>query len=64
MTIICIILLIVIYEFDYVNKSFVRDSHFRKYTNGNQQIYFLGTIHSGMSLDSEPFSLKSKKLSF
>ncbi len=53
--IICIIILIGIYQFDYVSKLFVRDFKFREYTKGNQQIYFLGTDHE-MSMDSEPFS--------
>lgn len=35
--------------------TYVRDSAFRKYTKGNQDIYFLGTTHS-MSLTSKPFS--------
>lgn len=35
--------------------TYVRDSAFRKYIKGDQEIYFLGTVHS-MNLTSKPLS--------
>lgn len=60
MAIICIVLLIVICEFDYVSRLFVRDFYFREYIKDDQQIYFLGSDHK-LSLDSEPFSYLNLK---
>jgi hypothetical protein len=58
--IICIMLLIGVYNKDYISNIFTRDSNFRKYAKDNQQIYFLGTVHT-MSLDSEPYSYLNLK---
>lgn len=58
--IICIILLVVMYNFQYISNIFTRDFNFRKYVKDNQQIYFLGTVHT-MSLDSEPYSYLNLK---
>lgn len=40
--------------------TYFRDSAFRKYTKGDQDIYFLGTVHS-MSLNSKHFSYLNLK---
>ncbi|AKN31297.1 hypothetical protein Ccar_10700 [Clostridium carboxidivorans P7] len=57
---ICIMLLICMYKFQYIDDIYSRDSHFRKYVNDNQQIYFLGTAHE-ISLDSKPYSYLNLK---
>ncbi|AKN32899.1 hypothetical protein Ccar_19425 [Clostridium carboxidivorans P7] len=58
--IICIILLVVMYESQYIINILTRDYNFRKYLKDNQQIYFLGTDHT-MLLDSEPYSYLNLK---
>lgn len=49
---ICIIIFL---NASFILQIFSRDFYFRKYVKGNNEIYFLGTIHT-MSLDSKPFS--------
>ncbi|CAB1240366.1 hypothetical protein ACFHWD_10725 [Clostridium sp. MT-14] len=69
---ICLILLLFVIYPQLLNKiagrmysslsmtTYFRDSSFEKYTKGNQNIYFLGTVHF-MSLDSKNFSYLNLK---